>query len=376
MWSDADTQFLLRAINLARRGIGRVEPNPAVGAVLVKKGKILAEGYHSIFGGDHAEILAIKNCIKAGISPKNSSLYVTLEPCSHFGKTPPCVDEIIKHKIKKVYIGSIDPSYKVKGKGIKKLKRAGIEVNLAPDDLKRRIEQLNPWFYKYYRKNVPWVICKWAQTVDGKLATRTGASKWITSESARKIVHKLRKTTQAIVVGANTVTKDNPSLTIRYNIKPTIYPKRVILDGNLRIRPDFNILKDIGLYPTLIFTSEGRASSRRGRELEGIGAKVIPSKLTEVGKIDIQFVFEYLAGIDCPRVFVEGGAELLSDIIVKDLADEIYVFVAPLFAMDEKAYQFRGIISREVVDFIDEYKIVEHKLIDNRDLLIILRRKE
>ncbi|MFA5252636.1 MAG: bifunctional diaminohydroxyphosphoribosylaminopyrimidine deaminase/5-amino-6-(5-phosphoribosylamino)uracil reductase RibD, partial [Phycisphaerae bacterium] len=225
-----DKRYMQTALRLARRGIGSVEPNPAVGAVIVKGGRVIGKGWHKKFGGPHAEINALKNCRK---SPRGATMYVTLEPCCHFGKTPPCTKTIIKSGIEKVVAATKDPTKKVNGKGFKILKNAGIEVKT--DVCKKEAQLLNAPFFKFAKTKKPWVIIKWAQSEDGFLA-RSDKKRWITGAKSRKDAHKLRKKVQAILVGINTVLADDPMLTARPGTGKQ--PLRVVLDSKFKIPID------------------------------------------------------------------------------------------------------------------------------------------
>jgi diaminohydroxyphosphoribosylaminopyrimidine deaminase/5-amino-6-(5-phosphoribosylamino)uracil reductase len=246
-----DARFMQIAITLAKKGVGNVEPNPAVGAVLVKNNKIIARSFHKKFGGPHAEINALKNCKK---SPAGATMYVTLEPCCHFGKTPPCTKTIIKAGIKKVVAATKDPTKKVNGKGFKILKKAGIEVKTGL--CKNEAQKLNAAFFKFARTKKPWVIIKWAQSADGFLA-RTDKKRWITNSKSRKDVHKLRRKAQAILVGINTVLADDPMLTARPDTGNQ--PIRVVLDSQLKIPLNCNLIKTAKKMPVCIFTTISKA---------------------------------------------------------------------------------------------------------------------
>ena len=221
-------KFMRLAISLAKKGVGKTSPNPLVGAVVVKDGEIISEGYHRKFGGPHAEINALMN---AGNGSKGADIFINLEPCCHYGKTPPCFKEVISRGISKVHIGMIDPNPVVSGKGIQYLRNAGVgvEVGILEDDCKR----LNEAYIKYITTEKPFVTLKLASTLDGKIATYTGESKWITEEGSRKKVHKMRGTVDGIIVGVGTILKDNPLLTNRFT-KGT-NPNRIIVDSALRI---------------------------------------------------------------------------------------------------------------------------------------------
>jgi diaminohydroxyphosphoribosylaminopyrimidine deaminase/5-amino-6-(5-phosphoribosylamino)uracil reductase len=251
-----DEGYMQMALRLAWRGIGNVEPNPAVGCVIVKGNKIIGKGWHRKFGGPHAEINALKNCKK---SPRGATMYVTLEPCCHFDKTPPCTNAIIKAGIKKVVAATKDPTKKVNGKGFKILKIAGIEVKTGI--YKKEAQLLNAPFFKFAKTKKPWVIIKWAQSKDGFLA-RTGQKrpphrrrvKWITNSKSRKDAQRLRKRAQAILVGINTVLADDPMLTARPDTGKQ--PLRVVLDSQLKIPLNCNLIKTVKKTPVVVFTTQ------------------------------------------------------------------------------------------------------------------------
>ncbi len=372
---DIDEKFMSVALKLARKGIYSVEPNPAVGAVLVKDNKIIGKGYHREFSSAHAEINAINNAIKKGNIPKGATLYVTLEPCCHYGKTPPCTQAIIKAGIKKVIIAALDPSDKVAGKGVRLLKKSGIIVKTGL--MSQQARELNSWFYKFHCESRPWVICKWAQTIDGKLAARSGHSKWISSREARIEAHKLRRSCQAIVVGVNTVNADNPKLTIR-NVPKTAQPApaRVILDSKLRIKTSADIISSAVRVPTFIVTTESTVSVNglKMKRLEKAGVKLIPLTTDDNGKIDLLSFLKFAVDQNWHRIMIEGGATLLSSFLAKKLADELRIFIAPKFALDKRAKQFWGISPELADDFLADYKIIESRKLQD-DLILALWRK-
>ena len=238
------------ALHLARKGAGKVNPNPLVGAVIVNDGKIIGKGYHESYGKAHAEINAFKDAETELI--EGSTMYVTLEPCSHYGKTPPCVDQIIENRIKRVVIGMVDPNPLVSGKGVKKLQEAGIDVTVGI--LEDKCKKLNEVFIKYITKKKPFVVLKTAMSLDGKISTTSGESKWITDKEARENVHILRNELTAIMIGIDTVIIDNPELTCR--IPNGRNPIRIVVDSNLRIPYDSKILQTAKKFKTIIATTE------------------------------------------------------------------------------------------------------------------------
>jgi diaminohydroxyphosphoribosylaminopyrimidine deaminase/5-amino-6-(5-phosphoribosylamino)uracil reductase len=307
-----DVELIKIALSLAKNGSGSVEPNPMVGAIIVKNGKIIGKGWHKKFGGPHAEIEALRNC---KVSPKGATLYVTLEPCCHFGKTPPCTDAVIKAGIKKVVAAIKDPTKKVAGKGFKILKKAGIETVCGICE--KEAEKLNAPFFKFAKTKKPWVIIKWAQSEDGFLS-RTDKKRWISNSASRKDVHKLRKRVQAIAVGVNTVIRDNPMLTIRPSFERQ--PLRVVLDDKLQIPMNCNLIKTANEVPVCIFTCLNKSLKKKNvevlrvrRDKNGLNLKDV---LAELGKRGVQ------------QLLVEGGEKVITSFIRQNLADEIVVFTS------------------------------------------------
>jgi len=295
------------ALELAAKGLGSVEPNPAVGCVIVKNGKIIGKGYHKKFGGPHAEINALKNC---KVSPAGATLYVTLEPCCHYGKTPPCVNAIIKASIKKVVAAVKDPTKKVAGKGFKILKKAGIEVKSGV--CAKEAEKLNAPFFKFAKTKKPYVIVKWAQSKDGFLA-RSDKKRWISNSASRKNVQKIRKRVQAVLVGINTILDDDPMLTVRPDNGNQ--PLRVILDSKLRIPLNSNLIRTANKSPVCIFTTVSGKIKTKSVETIKIKGKInLKAVLAELGKRNIQ------------QVLVESGAKLNTAFLEENLADEVIVY--------------------------------------------------
>lgn len=323
-----DEKFMRRAIELAVKGVGKVNPNPLVGAVIVKNNRIIGEGYHEFYGGAHAEINAIKNAIESIVG---AVIYVTLEPCHHYGKTPPCVDEIIKNKFSKVVIGQVDPNPLVAGKSIKKLKEHGIEVQtgILEEDCKR----LNEVFNKYILTNKPYVVLKVAMSLDGKIATSTGESMWITGEKAREHGHELRNKLSSIMVGVNTVIKDNPSLTCRLHHGRN--PTRIIVDSNLRIPLDAKVLEIKEDSKCLIATTE-KAVKEKFEVLRDKGADILilPEKN---GRVDIRILIEELGKLKIDSILLEGGGTLNYSFLEEKLVDKVDFYVSPKIIGGEKS---------------------------------------
>ncbi|MBX7288218.1 bifunctional diaminohydroxyphosphoribosylaminopyrimidine deaminase/5-amino-6-(5-phosphoribosylamino)uracil reductase RibD [Clostridium chauvoei] len=317
-----DEAFMRRALELAKKGEGSVNSNPLVGAVIVKSGKVIGEGYHREFGKEHAEINAIKN---AKDNLNGADLYVTLEPCCHYGKTPPCVETIKKYGFRRVIIGTLDLNPIVRGKGIKILKEAGIEVVVGILEEDCRI--LNEIFNHYIMKKKPFVALKWAMTMDGKIATCDYKSKWITNEKSRAFVHNLRNKYKGIMVGINTILKDNPDLRCRNEDFKNKDHFRIILDSNLRIPLESKVLENQDYSKTIIFTTKG-ANKTNKVLLENKGIEVIEVKEKE-GKINLKEVMQILGNKNIDSILVEGGGTLNFSLLKEGLANKIYEFISP-----------------------------------------------
>ncbi len=322
-----DRKYMLRAIELARKGIGAVNPNPLVGAVIVKDDEIIGEGYHTKYGELHAEREALKNAVERGNDTSGADMYVTLEPCSHTGKQPPCTDAIIESGIKRVYIGSEDPNPLVSGNGIWKLRESGIEV--ITNSLKEKCDELNPVFFHYITTNRPYVVYKYAMTMDGKTATSTGKSRWISNEKSRSMVQELRNEYMAIMVGIGTVLADDPLLTC--HIENGRNPIRIICDSDLRIPIESQIVQTASESKTYIVSLAENEKKNRSkiRELKdyGIGTLLIPAG--ENGRINLTKLFEQLGKMHIDSVLLEGGGTLAWSVLNAGFVDEIRTFIAP-----------------------------------------------
>ena len=319
--SDADEKYMALALELAEKGRGNVEPNPMVGAVLVKDGGIVGRGYHQVFGGAHAEINAIK---EGGTNCRGAALYISMEPCAHYGKTAPCVDAIIKAGIKKVVTAVFDPNPITSGKGIQKLKGAGIEVVMGVMETQAR--RLNAPFFKLMQQGLPYITVKWAMSVDGKIATRTGESKWITSEESRKYVHKIRGQMDGILVGINTVVRDNPLLTCR--IEGGQNPKRIVVDSNAVLPINSRLLSTINEGEIIVAVSKN-AQRNRIEKLEQMGCKIVQTEDIN-DRVDLHELFWRLGEMELTNILVEGGSRVITSVIEDRLADRVMVFVAPI----------------------------------------------
>ena len=308
------------ALRLAAKGRGKVEPNPMVGAVLVKDGRLVGQGYHKRYGGPHAEPNALRD---AGAQAEGATLYVSLEPCAHYGKTPPCVDAVIRAGIATVVAAVRDPSPAANGKGIRKLRRAGIEV--VERVLAEEAAELNAAFFKWVRTGRPLVTLKWAMTLDGKIATRTGDSKWITGEAARRCAHRLRAHNQAILVGIETVLHDDPLLTCRVPRGRNLL--RIVLDSKLRTPLHSQLIKTVAEAPVLIATLRS-ATSRKRQRLEAAGAEVVALRQKKA-RVDLGALLDLLGQRGVSTLLVEGGSEVHGAFCDARLVDRVAAFVAP-----------------------------------------------
>lgn len=321
----AEEQFMKRAIELAKQGSGWTAPNPLVGTVVVKNGRVIGEGYHRKYGELHAERNALAACSE---DPAGATLYVTLEPCCHYGKTPPCTEIIIEKKIAKVVIGSRDPNPKVAGKGARILREHGIEV--VEDYMREACDALNPVFFHYITTKTPYVVLKFAMTLDGKIATRTGASKWITGEAARNHVHQLRGRYAGILAGIGTVLADDPMLNCR--IDGAHQPLRIILDSQLRIPMGSRLVRSAKEYPLLIVCNESTRDREEGanriQKLEEAGAKVwtLPEKN---GHPDLNVLMQRLGEEKIDSVLIEGGGTVNEAALKAHIVHHVYAYIAP-----------------------------------------------
>ncbi len=313
-----DNDYMAIAVELAERGEGLTSPNPLVGAVIVDGDEIIGRGFHERYGALHAERNAIKNCIR---SPHGATMYVTLEPCCHQGKQPPCIDAIIEAGISRVVVGSTDPNPLVCGKGIVALRNSGIRVDVGI--LKEKCDRLNEIFFSFVTTGLPFVAVKYAMTLDGKIATKTGQSEWITNEQSRKFVHGLRNRYSAVAVGVGTVIADNPSLTCRTGGKN---PLRIICDTSLRTPLSSVIVRTAHEIETVIATS---ASDDRYVPYADAGCEIVNVPRDEKGRASFTELLKKLGGRGIDSVLVEGGGELIASVVSGGHARKVYAFVAP-----------------------------------------------
>lgn len=315
-----DEFYMKRALELAVKGIGMVNPNPMVGAVIVKDNKVIGEGFHEKYGHAHAERNAVKNAVE---DIEGATVYVTLEPCAHYGKTPPCVDLLIEKKVRKVVIGMLDPNPLVAGKSIKKLKENNIEVKVGVKE--KECRKLNEVFIKYITTKKPFVIMKAGISIDGKIATSSGESKWITSERSRLHSHELRNRMSGIMVGINTVLSDDPSLTYRGEHKGKD-PLRIIIDSTLKVPFESKVIK-YNNNNTIVACVENTDLIKK-EKLEKMGVKIIETK-SKKGKVDLQEVVEKLGKEKIDSILLEGGGTLNFSALKEGIVDKVRFYIAP-----------------------------------------------
>ncbi len=345
-----DQDYMKRAIELAKRGTGQTNPNPLVGAVIVKDGRIIGEGYHRRYGELHAERNAIASLTE---SAKGAAIYVTLEPCCHYGKTPPCTEAILENGIARVVIGSRDPNPKVSGKGAEILRKAGVLVE--EDFMREECDRLNPVFFHYITRHTPYVVMKYAMTADGKIATKTGASKWITGEDSRMEVQKLRCRYMGIMAGIGTVLEDDPMLNVRIPGKRS--PVRIICDSSLRIPLDSQICRTAKDYPTIIAWAPKSAEDIEGedhkiKELERLGIQVLAVP-DGGGRVDMEKLMQNLGSQGIDSILLEGGGTLNDSALRAGIVQEVLAFIAPkIFGGEEARTPVAGIGAKAVEEAV------------------------
>jgi diaminohydroxyphosphoribosylaminopyrimidine deaminase / 5-amino-6-(5-phosphoribosylamino)uracil reductase len=346
--AETEATYMRRALQLAARGRGRVEPNPMVGCVIVRGDRVLGEGYHRRFGGPHAEVEALRRCAggpTAIVSPgvaanaaRGATVYVTLEPCCHHGKTPPCTDALIAAGVARVVAAMRDPNPLVAGRGLRLLKKAGIEVDVGL--LEHEAADLNAPFIKLMHHKRPWVILKWAQSLDGKIATASGDARWISDEAMRAHAHRVRGRLDAIIVGRGTVERDDPLLTCRMGRtgRPGAAPRtncppriatRVVLDAGLHTPETAQLVRTARQAPTWFFCTRRAAKARIGR-LQEAGCEVyeVPPDAAGAG-VSLPAMLDVLGQHDMTNVLVEGGGQVLGSFFDQKLADELHIYIAP-----------------------------------------------
>ena len=338
--------LMARALRLAQRGRGRVEPNPLVGCVLIRDSQIVGEGYHRRFGGKHAEANALQACRQRGLDPSGSDAYVNLEPCAHQGKTPPCADALVAARVARVHVAMVDPFPSVAGRGLARLRAAGIEVVVGT--CRQEAERLNEPYIKRTTTGLPWVITKWAQTLDGAIATRTGDSRWISNEQSRRLVHRLRARVDAVVVGIGTVLSDDPQLTARA-VPLRRVARRVVVDPKLDLPAQCQLLSTldgrdprgpqhpltVAVGQTVLDARPAALDTLASRGVEFVGLPVCD---TNPGRLQLRPLLEHLAtSRSATNVLVEGGSKLLGSFFRQQLVDQALVMVAPKLMGDGEA---------------------------------------
>ncbi len=350
MEENINEKYMRMAIELAKKGAGGVNPNPMVGAVVVKNGEVIGRGYHKFFGGPHAEVYALE---EAGKEAEGATIYVTLEPCSHYGKTPPCAKKIIDMGIKKCFIGSSDPNPKVAGRGVAMLKEAGIEV--VENVLKEECDEVNQVFFKYIKTKIPYLFVKCGITLDGKIALSNGISKWITNSIAREKVQYYRNKFMGIMVGINTVLTDNPSLTTR--IENGVNPFRIIVDPNLQIDENCKVVKNNEDEKTVIITSQKNLFAE---DAENTEIQIKQKRLAEENKVKFIFIdgekfsfkkmLEEIGKTGIDSVLLEGGETLISLAFEENAIDGGEIFIANKILGDSSAKPFISGFVREKME--------------------------
>lgn len=324
----SDIYFLQKTLQLAKKGLGWTNPNPMVGTVIVKNGRIIGQGFHQKVGLAHAEIEALNNVTE---NPKGATLYVNLEPCSNHGRTPPCAEAVIKHGIKKVVCTTLDPNPENRGKGVLKLQEENIEV--AVGALEDKARKLNETFFAFYEKKRPFIAIRFAASLDGKMATGSGDSKWITNESARRYARALRGQYQAVLVGINTILADNPHLGTRITGKKD--PIRIIIDPLLQIPINAEALRNTNV----IIATTQKADKAKKEQLETKGFTIL---IFDSAHIKIEELLSVLAEKEIISILVEGGGETLGSFVDSKIIDKVYAFHAPLIIGGENAISIGG----------------------------------
>lgn len=353
--SGSDDKFMVRALQLARKGLLTTDPNPCVGSVVVKDGRVIGEGWHQHAGGDHAEIEALRN---AGADAKGATVYVTLEPCCHYGKTPPCTEKLIETGVKRVVAAMKDPNPRVAGQGFKVLSDAGIETKFGV--LEAAAERLNRGFCRRMRTQKPYVVSKLAISLDGGVALASGESKWITGDAARLDVHWMRARSSAILTGIGTILADDPLLNARLTIPSDqlIQPLRIIMDSNLRTPVNAKICSE-GSAPLVLTVRDDEFKTSR---LENAGFRVVKLEANAKGQLDLSVVMTYLGGIGVNELMVEAGSILNGALLAEGLVDEWIVYQSASIL----GHTARGMVNLPELDKMsDRYSM---KLLDVRQV--------
>ena len=329
-----EEDYLRLAITMASRALGRTSPNPVVGAIIVRNGRIVGKGYHRGAGTPHAEIHALA---EAGRKANGADLYINLEPCCHYGRTPPCADAIIQAGIKRAFVGIQDPNPLVSGKGIKRLREAGVRVKTGI--LEEACRKVNEVFIKYITTKRPFVILKAAASLDGKIAAVGGNAKWITNEKSRQYVHRLRDRVDAVLVGIGTVAKDDPMLTVRLQNRGGHDPIRIVVDSTLKISLRAKVFNPLSKAPTIVATTP-KASTRKIKEIEKKGGKVVV--IPSPAKVNLQLLMETLGKEEITSVLIEGGGQINTSALDEGIVDKVVFFFAPCILGGAKAPMIVG----------------------------------
>lgn len=368
---DINETYMKQALDLAIKGRGYTNPNPLVGAVIVQDGEIIGQGFHETYGKNHAEINALEDAKKKGITDfSKATIYVTLEPCSHYGKTPPCADAIIEHGFKEVVVGMLDPNPLVAGRGIQRIQDAKIKVTTGI--LEQNCRKVNEKFIKYIRTKKPFVVVKAGMSLDGKIATRSGESKWITSESSRQKGHMLRQEYAAIMVGIETILQDNPSLTTRLPNKKVQNPLKIVVDSTLRIPLDTKVVQQAKEEPLLIATTK-RADKKKKEQLEEAGVTIV---VTKGEQVDLPQLMTILGEKNVDSILLEGGGTVHYSALASKIVDKVHFFLAPIIIGGQES---KSVISGLGVEALeDAFRLEDVEVMGNTktDIEIVGYTKE
>lgn len=360
-----DLYYMKKTLELAKKGEGSTSPNPMVGAIVVKDGKIIGQGYHQYYGGPHAEVYALE---QAGEEAKGATIYVSLEPCSHYGKTPPCSLKVINSGVKKAIVAMTDPNPIVAGRGILQMKEAGIKVKVGL--LEEEAKDLNEVFIKYISSDIPFVYLKSAQTLDGFLATRKGDSKWITNEKARLFGHKLRHKVDAILVGIGTILQDDPSLTTRLSNNKGKDSIRIILDARLEMPLDAKVINQESTANTIIVVGESCDKSKKQFLIEKEQVEILTIPLNNDDRIPLDILLKILHDRCISSVLVEGGGRVNYSFLQAGLANKIYSFIAPKILGGNDGISVYAGKGPESMNQVKELTDVQYQLLDDNILMV------
>lgn len=365
MMSEKDIFYMKKTIGLAKKGEGNTSPNPMVGALVVKSGKIVGRGYHKYYGGPHAEVYALE---EAGNKAEGATIYVNLEPCSHYGKTPPCSSKIIKAGIKRAVIAMVDPNPRVAGNGIKQLRSAGIEVEVGI--LKKEAAKLNEAFIKYITSDLPFIYLKTAQTLDGYLATKSGDSKWITNQKARLIGHQLRHKVDAILVGIGTVIEDDPQLTTRLKDGRGKDSIRIIIDAELEIPLEARVINQESNVNTIIVCGDKVDEIKKEKLIKKENVEILSLPLNAEHRIPLKKLLTIVHDRCISSVLVEGGGKINYSFLKMNLVDKIYAFIAPkILGGNDGISVFSG-DGPESMSEVRKIKEVEYRIVGDNILVM------